>query len=66
MKEEKRPEGLIPKAFKRWAFSKRFTKAEREELKQIEKDAYMKKAREVAKEKGISKADEDFNDEKEV
>ncbi len=51
-------EPLIPQLFKKWSFSRMFSKEERKELKQIEKDAYMEKAREVAKKKGEAKAEE--------
>ena len=62
MTEEKRPEGLIPGLFRRWAFKRRFSKEERAELATIEKDAYMEKARAKAKEKGLEKAKEDFEE----
>ena len=63
---EERPEGLIPKLFKKWSFDRGFTKEEREELRKITKDAYMDKARQHAKEKGLGKAKQDFIDDKEV
>jgi len=60
-KEPKLGEGLIPTLFKKWAWKKRFTKKELEELEKIKKESYLKKAREHYKNEGEKKAKEDFD-----
>jgi hypothetical protein len=55
----KQQEGLIPKMLKRWAWRRKFTKEEREELDKIKKDAFMTEMRKKAEVDGKQMAAEE-------
>ena len=59
-------EGLIPRMFKRWKLNRRFTRTEQEELMKIESEAYMKRAREFARQKGLNEAEDRFTREEQI
>lgn len=61
-KEPKLGEGLIPQLLRKWAYQKRFTKKQKEELQKIKANAYMSEARKVAKEQGKKDAQKDFGE----